>query len=206
MDATLDAAPFVLRLRGSVPLEPKMSTKICTLATRRDVLARHIKMNLPTSKSFRIVLPSLACEDVKRLRRYCQDGFSASAIFTEPGDAQVIWLATRDRTRGAAAHRRSARALLAKLNIATCGLKGTWLVLATEEAVRAAVEQERGGPAQSCCAAPGNRDCQETRRASPSAANESSSSTPREGADEVKVIQLGRQDRVARMFSFEVVR
>ena len=162
-------------------------------------------MNLPTSKSFRIVLPSLACEDVKRLRRYCQDCFSASAIFTEPGDAQVIWLATRDRTRGAAAHRRSARALLAKLNIPTCGLKGTWLVLATEEAVRAAVEQERGGPAQSCCAAPGNRDCQETRRASPSVANESSS-TPRDDADDVKVIQLGRQDRGAGTLSFEVIR
>ena len=96
----------------------------------------------------------------------------------------MIWLAARDRTRGAAAHRRSARALLAKLNIPTCGLKGTWLVLATEEAVRAAVEQERGGPAQSCCAAPGNRDCQETRRASPSVANESSS-TPRDDADDV---------------------
>ncbi len=179
--------------------------KICTLATRRDVLARHIKMNLPTSKSFRIVLPSLACEDVARLRRYCQDCFSASAVFTEPGDAQVIWLATRDRTRGAAAHRRSARAVLAKLHIPTCGLKGTWLVLATEEAVRAAVEQERGGPAQSCCAAPGNRDCQETRRASPSVANESSS-TPRDDADDVKVIQLGRQDRGAGTLSFEVIR
>ena len=101
-----------------------------------------MKMNLPTSKSFRIVLPSLACEDVKRLRRYCQDCFSASAIFTEP--AQVIWLATRERTRSAAAHRRSARAVVAKLNIKCC-LRGTWLVLATEEAVRAAVEQEREG-------------------------------------------------------------
>ncbi len=163
-------------------------------------------MTLPTSKSFRIVLPGLACEDVARLRRYCQDCVSASAVFTEPGDAQVIWLATRDRTRCAAAHRRSARAVLAKLRIPTAGLKGTWLVLATEEAVRAAVEQEQGGSAQCCCATPCERYCRETRNASPSAANESSSSTPREGADEVKVIQLGRQDRVARMFSFEVVR
>ena len=101
-------------------------------------------------------------------------------------------------------HTEDPHALLAKLNIATCGLKGTWLVLATEEAVRAAVEQERGGPAQSCCAAPGNRDCQETRRASPSVANESSS-TPREDG-EAKVILLGRQARGAGKLSFEVMR
>ena len=102
-------------------------------------------------------------------------------------------------------HTEDPHALLAKLNIATCGLKGTWLVLATEEAVRAAVEQERGGPAQSCCAAPGNRDCQETRRASPSAADESSS-TPRDNADDVKVILLGRHGRVAGTSRFEVIR
>ena len=170
-------------------------------------------MTLPTSKSFRIVLPSLACQDVARLRRYCQDGFSASAVFTEPGDApQVIWLATRDRTRCAAAHRRSARAVLAKLRIPTAGLKGAWLVLATEEAVRAAIEQEQGGLAQCCCATPCERYNRETRSTSPGAANESSrssgGSTPYEDADgeEVKVIPLGRQERVARMFSFEVVR
>ena len=148
-----------------------------------------MKMNLPTSKSFRIVLPSLACEDVERLRRYCQDCFSAHAIITDPGDAQVIWLATRDRTRSAAAHRRSARAVLAKLNIPTSCLRGTWLVLATEDAVRAAVEQT--DPAQST----GDRHHQETRTAAPSAANE----------DDVKVIQLGRNGGAGTL-SFEVVR
>ena len=157
-------------------------------------------MTLPTSKSFRIVLPSLACEDVARLRRYCQDCFSASAVFTEPGDVpHVIWLATRDRTRPASAHRRSARAVLAKLRIPTAGLKGAWLVLATEEAVRAAVEQQQRGLAQCCCATQCERYNWEAR------------STPREDADnaeEVKVIPLARagKDRVARMFSFEVVR
>ena len=145
-------------------------------------------MTLPTSKSFRIVLPSLAYEDVARLRRYCQDCFSASAVFSEPGDApQVIWLATRDRTRALLAHRRSARAVLAKLNI-NCSLRGIWMVLATEEAVRAA-------------AATGNHHHQET---SHGAANESSS-TPREDG-EAKVILLGRQARGAGKLSFEVMR
>ena len=105
----------------------------------------------------------------------------------------MIWLATRDRTRSAAAHRRSARAVLAKLNIPTSCLRGTWLVLATEEAVRAAVEQT--DPVQSSCAATGDRHHQETRTAAPSAANE----------DDVKVIQLGRNGGAGTLI-FEVVR
>ena len=88
-----------------------------------------------------------------------------------------------------------ARAVLAKLNI-NCSLKDIWMVLATEEAVRAAAV------AQSCCAATGNHHHhQET---SHGAANESSS-TPREDG-EAKVILLGRQARGAGKLSFEVMR
>ena len=152
-----------------------------------------IKMTPAVSKSFRAVLPGMTCDQVALLRRYSADNFAASAVFDESGD--VIWLATRDRTRSAAAHRRSARAVLAKLRIPTAGLKGAWLVLATEEAVRAAAV------AQSCCAATGNHHHQET---SHGAANESSS-TPREDG-EAKVILFGRQARGAGKLSFEVMR
>ena len=46
------------------------------------------------SKSFRAVLPGVACDKVALLRRYCADNFVASAVFVESGD--VIWLATSD--------------------------------------------------------------------------------------------------------------
>ena len=151
-----------------------------------------IKMTPAVSKSFRAVLPGMTCDQVALLRRYSADNFAASAVFDESGD--VIWLATRDRTRALLAHRRSARAVLAKLNI-KCSLRGIWMVLATEEAVRAAAV------AQSCCAATGNHHHhQET---SHGAANESSS-TPREDG-EAKVILLGRQARGAGKLGFEVL-
>ena len=143
-----------------------------------------IKMTPAVSKSFRAVLPGITCDQVALLRRYSADNFAASAVFDESGD--VIWLATRDRTRALLAHRRSARAVLAKLNI-NCSLRGIWMVLATEEAVRAAA------------AAPCRH--QETPHG---AANESSS-TPREDG-EAKVILLGRQARGAGKLSFEVMR
>ena len=154
------------------------------LAKCQSVLVQ-IKMTPAVSKSFRAVLPGMTCDQVALLRRYSADNFAASAVFVESGD--VIWLATRDRTRALLAHRRSARAVLAKLNI-KCSLRGVWMVLATEEAVRAA-------------AATGNHHHQET---SHGAANESSS-TPREDG-EAKVILLGRQARGAGKLSFEVMR
>ncbi len=99
---------------------------------------------LATSKSFRAVLPSMAGDDIDRLRRYCDANCAASAVFLDgPGNAHVVWLATRDRTRTAAAHRRSARAVLGKLRNSTAGLKGAWLVLAADEAVRAAAAEHR---------------------------------------------------------------
>ena len=98
-----------------------------------------------TSKSFRAILPNMSADDVTKLRRYCAENFAASAVFVDsPGErasealAEVVWLATRDRTRAVTSHRRSARAVLAKLHIPTAGLKGTWLVLDTDVAVRVA--------------------------------------------------------------------
>ena len=69
------------------------------------------------SKSFRAILPSMSADDVTKLRRYCAENFAASAVFVDsPGErasaalAEVVWLATRDRTRAVTSHRRSARA------------------------------------------------------------------------------------------------
>ena len=84
------------------------------------------------SKSFRAILPSMSADDVTKLRRYCAENFAASAVFVDsPGErasaalAEVVWLATRGRTRAVMSHRRSARAVLAKLHIPTACLKGT---------------------------------------------------------------------------------
>ena len=52
----------------------------------------------------------------------------------------MVWLATRDKARAAAAFRRAARALLTRLRTHT-HLRGTWLVLETDDAVLAAVAQ-----------------------------------------------------------------
>ena len=137
---------------------------------------------------------------MKRLRRYCQDCFSASAIFTEPGDAQVIWLATRDRTRGAAAHRRSARAVLAKLHIPTFGLKGAWLILATEEAVRAAAAEHEQWSVQplrnSQEARTDTRDVANVNARPPDDSAQAPDAASRQEGD-VKVIELGRLARGA---------
>ena len=180
-----------------------------------------------TSKSFRAILPNLAAEHVTKLQRYCAENFAASAVFVDsPGErasaalAEVVWLATRDRTRAVASHRRSARAVLAKLDIPTAGLKGTWLVLEGDEAVRTAAAQHRVDKlAQPRCQAP--------RAASSSVADDAvlqGSRTPRESAQtretiprgnegldedpDEKVIVLGNSHRggVASSFSFEVLR
>ena len=174
-----------------------------------------------TSKSFRAILPSMSADDVAKLRRYCAENFAASAVFVDsPGE--VVWLATRDRTRAVTSHRRSARAVLVKLHIPTTGLKGTWLVLDTDEAVRVAAAQHRVDrpmqlrhQAQSTSAASsfvaddavlqGSRALRGAARAG--------HTTPRskEDVDEdpnVKVIVLGNSHRggAASSFSFEVLR
>ncbi|CAK0869717.1 unnamed protein product, partial [Prorocentrum cordatum] len=47
----------------------------------------------------------------------------------DSSDPEVIWLATRDRPRTAAAFRRAARGFLSRLRVDTSHPKGTWLVL-----------------------------------------------------------------------------
>ena len=97
----------------------------------------------PTSKSFRVVL-RLSADEHDRLDAYCKDNFALHALFRDaPGDAQVIWLATRDRPRTAAAFRRAVRGLLSRLRVDTSHLRGTWLVLEADDAVRTAAAQRR---------------------------------------------------------------
>ena len=58
---------------------------------------------LASSKSFRVVL-RLSGEERDRIDRYCQANFAVHALFRDdPGDAHVIWLATRDKARRSAA-------------------------------------------------------------------------------------------------------
>lgn len=170
---------------------------------------------MATSKSFRAVLPSLAAGDIDRLRRYCDANFAACAVFQDrPGDraectagdhAQVIWLATRDRTRSAAAHRRSARGVLAKLRISAAGLKG-WLVLAADEAVRA--EHSAHMPNEAHAPRPA---VDEAKRSPPGIRRESCTTVVAQDASgsDVKVVHLGRAGGPRRgksQFSLEVLR
>ena len=177
----------------------------------------------------------MSADDVTKLRRYCAENFAASAVFVDsPGErasaalAEVVWLATRDRTRAVTSHRRSARAVLAKLRIPTTGLKGTWLVLDTDEAVRVAAAQHRvDRPMQLRHQAQSRIESRAPRAASSSVADDAvlrgtrasreaagaGDTTPRgkEGVDEdpdVKVIVLGNSHRggAASSFSFEVLR
>ena len=98
----------------------------------------------PTSKSFRVVL-RLTDDERDRLDAYCEANFALHALFRDaPGDAQVIWLATRDKPRTAAAFRRAVRGLLSRLRVDTSHLRGTWLVLEADDAVRTAAAQRRG--------------------------------------------------------------
>ena len=95
-----------------------------------------------TSKSFRVVL-RLTEDERARLDRSCQVNFAAYHVLfrDNPSSPDVVWLATRDKARTAAASRRAVRALLKRLRIQTSGLRGTWLVLETDDAVHSAVVQ-----------------------------------------------------------------
>ena len=186
-----------------------------------------------TSKSFRAILPNMAAEHVTKLRRYCAENFAASAVFVDsPGErasaalAEVVWLGTRDRTRAVTSHRRSARAVLAKLHIPTSGLRGTWLVLDADEAVRAATAEHRvdgqllyqarspiesRGPHAAFSGVADDAALQGTRAPRETARAEDTDSRGKEGVHEdpdVKVIELGKSYRggAANSFSFEVLR
>ena len=118
-----------------------------------------------TSKSFRVVL-RLSADERDRLDAYCEENFALHALFRDapgdaPGDAQVIWLATRDRPRTAAAFRRAVRGLLSRLRVDTSHLRGTWLVLEADDAVRAAAAQRRENVTASSWKAPHGRRARE---------------------------------------------
>jgi hypothetical protein len=191
---------------------------------------------LPSSA--RSVRPeAVAGDDVAKLRHYCEDNFAASAVFVDSpgertdcvaaGDAQIVWLAMRDRTRATTSHRRSARAVLAKLRIPTTGLRGTWLALATDEAVRAATSEHRARrPSRPRCQAQRALESHAPRTASDkvallstraprdTAGSQDAASRCTEGAPgdaDVKVIELGQaggsyRGGAAKSFSFEVLR
>ena len=178
----------------------------------------------------------MAADDVAKLRRYCAENFAASAVFVDsPGErasaaiAEVVWLGTRDRTRAVTSHRRSARAVLVKLHIPTTGLKGTWLVLDTDEAVRvAAAHHDVDRPMHLCYQEQSAIESLAPRAAFSSSvadgavlegsrvlrgAARAGDTTPRskEDVDEdpnVKVIVLGNSHRggAASSFSFEMSR
>ena len=87
-------------------------------------------------KSFRAALPSLRGDQMETLRRWSLANCASTVLVHDSGGV-VTWLATRERSRTAAAHMRSARATLKKLLIDTRRLRGRWLVLASDDVVRA---------------------------------------------------------------------
>ena len=72
---------------------------------------------------------------METLRRWSLANCASTVLLH--GSGGVTWLATRERSRTAAAHMRSARATLKKLLIDTRRLRGRWLVLASDDVVRA---------------------------------------------------------------------
>ena len=90
---------------------------------------------MSVGKSFRAALPSLRGDQMETLRRWSLAHCAATVLLHDSGG--VTWLATRERSRTAAAHMRSARATLKKLLIDTRRLRGRWLVLASDDVVRA---------------------------------------------------------------------
>ena len=125
---------------------------------------------MAASKSFRAILPSVTDEELDRLGLYCRDNFAMSALSRDgPG---VVWLCSRDKTRTAIAHRRSARAILSRLRGAPLKLRGAWLTLTTENVVRTAAALPCVDDAEGCDAddepprigeAPGSEDERDVR-------------------------------------------
>ena len=117
-------------------------------------------------------------------------------------------IGARDRTRAVTSHR---RAVLEKLHTPTAGLKGTWLVLDTDEAVRVAAAHHRVDRPMHLCYQAQSAILAPRAAFSSSAAARAGDTTPRCKEDEdpdVKVIVLGSSHRggAASSFSFEVLR
>ena len=99
---------------------------------------------MSVGKSFRAALPSLRGDQMETLRRWSLANCASTVLLHDSGG--VTWLATRERSRTAAAHMRSARATLKKLLIDTRSLRGRWLVLASDDVVRAEAAARCAGP------------------------------------------------------------
>ena len=100
---------------------------------------------MSVGKSFRAALPSLRGDQMETLRRWSLANCASTVLLHDSGGG-VTWLATRERSRTAAAHMRSARATLKKLLIDTRRLRGRWLVLASDDVVRAEAAARCAGP------------------------------------------------------------
>ena len=99
---------------------------------------------MSVGKSFRAALPSLRGDQMETLRRWSLANCASTVLLHDSGG--VTWLATRERSRTAAAHMRSARATLKRLLIDTRRLRGRWLVLASDDVVRAEAAARCAGP------------------------------------------------------------
>ena len=136
------------------------------------------------SKSFRVVL-RLTEDERARLDRCCQVNFAYHVLFRDnPSSPDVVWLATRDKARTAAAFRRAVRALLTRLRIQTSSLRGTWLVLETDDAVLAAVAQRPSNAPEQRSAAPLE---QSARPSDDKVVQLTEGSAPRQGAPRLSI-------------------
>ena len=100
------------------------------------------------SKSYRAILPPLSDEELHRLQTWSHEHCATSVLFRDGGQQGtdcVVWLATRERPRPRHAFMRSVRATLKKLKIDPSRLRGTWLVLASDDVVLRESRATRGG-------------------------------------------------------------
>ena len=111
------------------------------------------------SKSYRAALPILP-EEAERLRCWSESNCSATSIVREstPSSAAdlpcYIWSATRERARTRESFMRSIRATLQRLAIDTSRLRGSWLVLVTNDCGDELMRSRAATPGQQIALAP----------------------------------------------------
>ena len=91
---------------------------------------------MSSGKSYRAILP-LSDDELRRLQAWSDTHCATSVLFRDGGGhgTDCVWLVTRERPRTREAFMRSIRATLKKLNIDQSRLRGTWLVLASDDVV-----------------------------------------------------------------------
>ena len=94
------------------------------------------------SKSFRATLPHLEDTQLERLRCWTQLSCAAGLVFRE--GRHTVLIATRERARTKEAFMRSLRSTIGRLGIAPNMRKGRWLVLTSEAAVAAEMNERNG--------------------------------------------------------------